>query len=157
MGTTWSVQVSTTSLPDANALHDELDELLGTLDLEIFSTWAPNSELSMLNESAPEQNVTVSPQLMAVLAMSKDLYVETNQAFDITVGPLVNLWGFGPQQVTSELPDAAAVEQQLHKLGMQDLLLDQTDSTVLKRKALTLDLSAIAKGYAVDAAANLLI
>jgi thiamine biosynthesis lipoprotein len=134
-----------------------LDELLRTLDLAIFSTWAPASELSLLNESAPGKKIPVSPPLMTVLALSKTLHTETREAFDITIGPLVNLWGFGPQVVTSGLPNAAAVEQQLHNLGMQDLILDQTDNTVLKHKTLTLDLSAIAKGYAVDVVADLLV
>jgi FAD:protein FMN transferase len=157
MGTTWSVQVSAANFPNANALHAELNELLHTLDVEIFSTWTPNSELSLLNASPPDREIPVSPALMTVLSMSKTLHAETNQAFDITIGPLVNLWGFGPQPVPAQLPDAAAVEQQLHQLGMQDLMLDQADSTVLKHKALTLDLSAIAKGYAVDVVADLLI
>jgi thiamine biosynthesis lipoprotein len=157
MGTTWSVQVSAANFPNANALHAELDALLGRLDVEVFSTWAENSELSRLNASMPGKKQTVSPPLMAVLAMAKDLYAETNHVFDITIGPLVNLWGFGPQPASGEVPDAAAIERQLQKLGMADLILDQTDSAVLKRKALTLDLSGIAKGYAVDAAASLLL
>ena len=157
MGTTWSVQVSAANFPNANELHEELDALLKRLDVEVFSTWTENSELSRLNASAPGEALAVSPPLMAVLVMAKVLYAETGHAFDITIGPLVNLWGFGPQPTLPEVPDAAVIEQQLQKLGMADLILDQVNNTVLKRKAVSLDLSAIAKGYAVDAAANLLM
>lgn len=156
MGTTWSVQVSAADFPDANALRAELDDLLRTLDVKIFSTWAAESELSRLNASPPAAAIEVSPPLMTVLALAKDLHAQTHQAFDITIGPLVNLWGFGPQPATPGLPDSAAIAQQKRKLGMADLILDQTNNTVLKHKELTLDLSAIAKGYAVDMVANLL-
>lgn len=157
MGTTWSVQVSSISLHDADALHAELDELLHTLDVKIFSTWVQDSELSRLNVSMPGQQIAVSPPLMAVLALSQTLHTQTRQAFDITIGPLVNLWGFGPYAAAAELPAAAVIEEHRQQMGMADLILDQADNTVLKRKPLTLDLSAIAKGYAVDAAASLLL
>ena len=156
MGTTWSVQINSTASPVLQKTSHELETLLHHLDVDVYSTWSAGSELSKLNASPVGATVKVSAELMAVLAMSKVLHVATDQTFDITIGPLVNLWGFGPEETPTTLPDAAVVEQYRHKLGMADLVLDPNALTVLKNKALTLDLSAIAKGYVVDEAARLL-
>jgi FAD:protein FMN transferase len=157
MGTTWNVQISAADSPSLHNVSTELEQLLRHLDVDVYSTWVEDSELGRLNTSPPGQAVEVSPELMAVLAMAKKLHLETSEAFDITIGPLVNMWGFGPQSAPATRPAAAAIEQNRQKLGMADLLLDETNRTVLKQKPLELDLSAIAKGYAVDAAANLLV
>jgi thiamine biosynthesis lipoprotein len=78
-------------------------------------------------------------------------------AFDITVGPLVNLWGFGPDPMLFVAPDAVLIRQTLTKIGYQKLLFDDQNQRVKKIEvSLYLDLSAIAKGYAVDKVGALL-
>ncbi|MES2627000.1 MAG: FAD:protein FMN transferase [Pseudomonadota bacterium] len=165
MGTTWSVQInssnsvsnSSSNAAALQAVDAEIEGLLRHLDLDVYSTWAAESELSRLNTSPPESTFIVSSELMTVLVMAKTLHGKTEGAFDITIGPLVNLWGFGPQDIQDGLPDTAAIELNRRKMGMADLVLDEKNLTVLKRKPLTLDLSAIAKGFAVDKAAALLM
>ncbi len=156
MGTTWSVQVSSADSAALITIEDELRALLLHLDEDVYSTWAPQSELSRLNRSPPGQNIGISSELMSVLSMSKTLHVATGGAFDITIGTLVNLWGFGPVNAQAAIPDGAAIESGRQDLGISALALDEQGMTVLKQKSLTLDLSAIAKGYAVDRAAGLL-
>lgn len=157
MGTTWNVQISSANPAKLQKIETELEALLRHLDLDVYSTWASQSELSRLNLTPPGNTLDISPELMTVLAISKTLHVATGGAFDITIGPLVNLWGFGPVDVPSSLPDVQAVERSRQLLGMSDLILDEAGLTVMKQKPLTLDLSAIAKGYAVDEAASVLV
>lgn len=157
MGTTWSVQISSAASSVLQKTGHELEVLLHHFDADVYSTWNKNSELSRLNASAIGESFKVSPELMAVLAMSKVLHAATHQAFDITIGPLVNLWGFGPEEIPMQVPEAAVIDQHRQQMGIADLVLDAKTGTVVKNRPLTLDLSAIAKGYAVDEAARLLV
>ena len=157
MGTTYSVQV----LPphadlDPDALQRRIDVLLAKVNA-LMSTYAPDSELSRFNATQSTDWFAVSPELVKVVDVARQVSDASGGAFDITVGPLVNLWGFGPESRPDALPaqtdiDAARARVGYHKLHTRAeppaLRKDQPD--------LYVDLSAIAKGYGVDRVATLL-
>jgi len=156
MGTRWNVQVVTTT-PDqeAEALTGPLQDLMHRLDREIFSTWNPDSELSRFNRSEVGVPQPVSPELLQVLLLSQQINLRSLQGFDAAIGSLVNAWGFGPEPAEA-IPTPEVLAQAVANSGMSALALDPAAGTLRRDKAVLLDLSAIAKGFAVDKVAELL-
>ena len=159
MGTSYQVQLL--ELP-GNVPEDEfaaeINALLARLDREVFSTYAPNSELSRLNRQRTGVPFIVSADMLFVLQLAREISESTSGAFDPTVGPLVNLWGFGPDVnlLEAAVPPQAEIANALERVGYQHLLINASNSEVLKTRDVYIDLSAIAKGYAVDKVAELL-
>lgn len=156
-GTSFTIKASTLPSSITNSeLRKQVKQLLDEINGQM-STYLQDSELSIINKSRATQWLSVSVPLYTVLKAANDISKLSNGAFDITVGPLVNLWGFGPDPMTFVAPDDAVIEQQLQKIGYAKLAFDDE---VLKLKKiepeLFMDLSAIAKGYAVDQIAQLL-
>ncbi len=159
MGTSYSVQYSASlSSENQRRLEREAGELLYQLDKEIFSTYAPESELSRLNRAATSGPITVSPELFSVLEESLRVAELSEGAFDISIAPVVDLWGFGPGKmvIDRKAPEQALLDQALASVGYSYIELDAANRSVLRRRALTIDLSAVAKGYGVDRLAELL-
>ena len=153
MGTSYQFQL--VGIPvelSLKLIAEEIKVLLMDLDSGIFSTYAPDSELSQLNRHVVSLPFEASPELMEVLLLAQEISVLTNGAFDITVGPLVNLWGFGPNPEISRnnLPTGAAIEDALRHVGYNYLSIDVVHSQLKKNSDILIDLSGIAKGYAVD-------
>jgi thiamine biosynthesis lipoprotein len=115
-----------------------------------MSTYDDHSELSRFNRSAPGTWFPVSPQLARVAAAAKRLSDFTAGAFDVTVGPLVNLWGFGPDGVGPE-PGADELAAALARVGDRFFEVRLQPPALRKTGPIYVDLSAIAKGYGVDA------
>ena len=137
----------------------EIETLLARLDREIFSTWAEDSELSRLNRQPPGVPMPVSAELFAVLRLAGEISTATGGAFDMTAGSLVNLWGFGPRGAAEpfvRIPADAEISQALVNTGTDRLELDEASSTATRLAEVYIDLSAIAKGYAVDQVVALL-
>lgn len=154
MGTTYRVVVVPGQLSTAG-LDAEIAALLAALD-GAMSTYKPDSELNRLNRQMVGQPFVVSPDLLAVLLLSAEAFEITQGAFDPTVGPLVDLWGFGPLDTADQMPDAAAIRALRSQMGFQRLVIDARTSSVVKRAALRLDLSGVVPGYAADRVAQLL-
>lgn len=155
MGTQWQVQLVDDGKGELDGLATAVEALLQELDLEVFSTWNEESELSRLNRDTSEQALPASPALLQVLQTALRIHKDSDGAFDPSIGALVNLWGFGPEKITmSPTPDAIADARS--RLGASELQLDLVAGTVSKPARLQLDLSGIAKGYAVDRVAELL-
>ncbi|HWK53837.1 MAG TPA: FAD:protein FMN transferase [Hyphomicrobiales bacterium] len=154
MGTSWSLQYWSEA-PEDPTLALVLGAALTRLDRQIFSTYAPDSELNRLNAAPMGSTVVVSAELHTVLAMAQTVYRQSGGAFDATVGPLVRLWGFGPDPAGDHLPDDEAIAAARARLGMEKLVLG-TGRQVRRAAPVELDLSAIAKGYAVDVLADML-
>ena len=154
MGTYWKITVHDRALlPDLRARVEA--RLLAINGL--MSTYDPDSLLSQINAAAAGQWIPVDDELLQVLYASEQLSRMTGGAFDVTVGPLVNLWGFGPGDVQiSHPPSAQQILQVRQMIGWQHLQLRQQPAAVRKMRNLYVDLSAIAKGYAVDEIAELL-
>lgn len=152
MGTTYQLQIvdmPTQKTPELVA--DEIAALLSDLDAGIFSTYAPDSELSRFNRHDVDVPFMASPQLLDVLQKSRSIAELTGGAFDVTVGFLVNEWGFGPTTIPpGTVPGQARIDELLETVGYRYLEIDVARSEVRKTRPIYVDLSAIAKGYAVD-------
>ncbi len=154
MGTTYSVKVSVDpSVPkEEKELAAEIEQTL--LDFnQIMSTYIEGSELSSLNKAPVGEWLSISEALTKVLDISAAVYIQSDGAFDITVGPLVNLWGFGPESIT-RVPSDADIDAVQHRIGMK--LIQRRKGQLKKLNDVYIDLSAVAKGYAADVVASLL-
>lgn len=157
MGTYYHVEV--VALPpaiDQEQLQQQVADVLGSVE-QSMSTYIEDSEISRFNDYADTDWFNVSAEFCAVVAAAQHLSANTYGAFDVTVGPLVNLWGFGPDPATIEPPDATKVEDVLRRTGYELLRADCDRSALAKSNAaLQIDLSAFAKGYGVDRVTELL-
>lgn len=154
MGTTYAVQWH--DAQGGNSCQVSQSEVAQLLDQvnAIMSTYLPDSELSRLNQSSTDGWLDLSAELAEVLGVAQVVWRQSAGAFDVTVGPLVNLWGFGPD-AGIEHPSPAQQQQARERVGMDKLELD--GAQLRKHQAdLFIDLSALAKGYAVDRVAQLL-
>jgi thiamine biosynthesis lipoprotein len=153
MGTTYSVRIAGRPALSAERLQALLTERLGQVNASM-STWDPRSEISRINAAPADTPLRLGADLRIVLAAALALSRATDGAFDPTVGPLVNLWGFGPDRGSGEpLPGAVAEIQR--RIGYRHAELEG-DVLTKTREGLQLDLSAIAKGFGVDALARVL-
>ncbi len=155
MGTAWHVQVVGSDAKSVREAGAAIVKLLAYLDREVFSTWTEDSELSRLNRGALNVAHPVSPEMLDALQLAQEIYRKSRNTFDISIGPLVNLWGFGPVPATG-LPDSDSIAAARAQLGLDALHVDAAAGTVTFTRRLTLDLASIAEGYAADKAAELL-
>jgi thiamine biosynthesis lipoprotein len=157
MGTTYSVQlVDPPQTVEPAVLQEQVDDVLADINA-VMSTYDAGSELSRFNASSSTDWYGVSAELAGVVAVAQGVSAASGGAFDVTVGPLVNLWGFGPGDGSRVPPDPERVRAAKLRTGYGKL--DVRRSPPALRKAvpdLYVDLSAIAKGYGVDRVAALL-
>ena len=158
MGTTYIVKVVPTD-DYSDALNTELAHRISDA-LEnvnaLMSTYQPDSELSRFNASRSLEPFSISKETAEVFACAQAVSRATNGALDVTIGPLVNAWGFGPE-VRSGVPGDAEIDALRKRVGYEKLVLDLDNNTIRKTiPDLYCDLSAVAKGYAVDRVAELL-
>jgi len=120
-----------------------------------MSTYLEDSEISRFNRHPEASPFTVSAATMEVLRTAIEISDKTDGAFDVTVGPLVEAWGFGPSPTPPRQLDGTELASLLERIGYHKLRLDEAASTVTKSLGeLHCDLSGIAKGYAVDRVAE---
>lgn len=157
MGTTFDIQLVD---PPESVQKDQLQEQIALLLARIeksMSTYDPDSELSRFNAHTDSNWYPVSTELCDVVAAAQTITALSGGAFDVTVGPLVNLWGFGPVDTADSLPDAGRVAEVLQLTGNRHLRADCAQPALAKAlPELYVDLSAYAKGYGVDQVAALL-
>ncbi len=135
--------------------RNRVEELLARINRQM-STYDPNSELSRFNRNPSTDWIAVSPELHQVVAEGLRTSELTNGAFDITVGPLVNLWGFGPEPRRDQVPSDVAIARVRERVGYWRLQAREQPPALKKERAdLYVDLSALAKGYGVDQLAAL--
>lgn len=160
MGTTYSAKVfaadDAAETIDRESLTFDVDAELRNVN-DQMSTYLKSSEISRFNVSDSTDWFDVSPEFAAVVAASQEIAAETDGAFDITVGPLVNAWNFGPEPRTGKAPAAETVASLLDQVGYQKLAV-RTNPPAIKKSIpdLQIDLSAIAKGHGVDRVVKLL-
>lgn len=156
MGTTFSISayVSDAALYE-EAIEASLNEAR-RID-RMLSNYKPESELSQVNLHAAESPVRVSRELFQLLRMCLDVSRESDGAFDVTVGPLMKLWGFYLAGA-AHVPDAQAVTKVLDHVGFRLVILDAEQQTVrFTKPGVELDPGGVGKGYAVDRMAAILI
>lgn len=151
MGTTYSIKAFGENLDQAQ-IKSEIDDFLYAYNLR-FSTYVENSELSLLNLAPTNKAIQISQELMTVIRKAKTIYVKTGGMYDVTVGPLVNRWGFGPASKKGR-PTGNEVSLIHQRVGMDNLKIE--GDSVIKLKSIYIDLSSIAKGDGVDKVAKLL-
>ncbi|MGY5450280.1 FAD:protein FMN transferase [Agarivorans sp. MS3-6] len=156
MGTYYQVKLAepTASLPAGEVMQAKIDEVLQQVNQEM-STYMPDSELSRFNQHRSDQALNISDNLALVIEASLLLSEDSGGAFDVTVGPLVNLWGFGPEGRPEQRPSDQELAEAKAKIGYQHLSLSNGNLSK-ELPELYLDLSAIAKGHGVDRVADLL-
>lgn len=147
MGTTWSVVIGAGSAPDAqNLIQSELD----SVD-QAMSTWKDDSEVSRFNAFESTDWFSVSKETATVVQSALQVSDATNGAFDITVSPLIDLWNFDRNEGRDQIPADTQVAAARKNVGYKNLEA-RLDPPALRKSlpALSINLSAIAKGYAVD-------
>jgi thiamine biosynthesis lipoprotein len=156
MGTSYMVKVSDKAAQpaDIQTLKNKVDTLLKKVNMQM-STYLPNSEISLFNQKNDTSSFPIYPELAKVLKLSAEINQESGGAFDITVGPLVDLWGFGKKGNRESPPSNAIVEETKKYIGFDKIILGN-NSIAKKNPKTELDLSAVAKGYGVDVVADLL-
>ena len=162
MGTTFAITIE--GFTDAQRLPEIESAIKQRLvDInQIMSTYIPASEISQFNRSQTTDWYNVSKELLEIVQLAQSISVQSPGAFDITVGPAVNLWNFGPQTEASStdrsvIPTADDIAQVLKHIGYQQLHTRENPPGLKKDDPqLQMDLAAIAKGYAVDQIIELL-
>jgi thiamine biosynthesis lipoprotein len=135
------------------AAEEALDEIQ-RLDRKL-SVYQPDSDIAHINARAAHESVRISPELFRLLENARDLSQKTAGTFDITVGPLLKLWGFMGAEGT--IPDEHELEAARAVVGFDKVLLDAEEQSVrFTRPGVLVDLGSIGKGYAIDRAAEIL-
>lgn len=151
MGTTWSIQLinAPNRAPSANPtafIQGRLDELES-----LFTNWKPNSPVSRFNQSTTTDWQTVPQELAEVVTQAQKLSLETGGAFDITLSPLIDLWGFGAKGRRNTPPDEATIIQAQSQCGWQRLEIKLDPPQLRKTHPdLQINVSALVEGYAAD-------
>jgi thiamine biosynthesis lipoprotein len=163
MGTTYQAKlVAKPGEVDTGSLHKEVEQALAEIDRQM-STYRPDSELSQFNRTPANQWFPVSAAVAEVAAAARDISEKTDGAMDVTVGPLVRLWHFGPTTDGGETnqknfvpPSDEEIAAARHKVGYRKLDVRLKPPALRKSvDGLEVDLSSIAPGYAIDQLAQL--
>jgi thiamine biosynthesis lipoprotein len=140
MGTTYTI--TTDIYIDKKIIDNELQNIN-----QIFSNWLPDSEVTKLNNHPINIPFKTSPELLDLLTKSYQIYQKTNGFFNVSIGNLIDVWGFGVLKTTTR-PSQKSIQKNLVNSGMQHFILD--NNKIIKLKNIKFNFSAIAKGYGVD-------
>lgn len=155
MGTYYAITIDGASETERDAIQTEIDTCLVDVNRQM-STWDPESEISTFNKSESTDWFPVSPEFAMVVTESIRIHTFTQGAFDPTVAPLIDLWGFGTKRPKS-FPTEEAIDAAKSQTGMQYIEARAEPASIRRRRpGITLNLSAIAKGHGVDRVSELL-
>lgn len=146
-GSTYQIKYKS---PEGQNFGEEIEEILRQIDLSM-STYVPSSLISQINNS--DTLVQVDSLFIKVLKRSLEIAEETSGDFDPTIGPLVNLWGFGFEKVRQDVSEDT-IQQVLSKVGYDSIRVDDMNVSVPEK--FTIDFNAIAQGFTVDYIADFL-
>ena len=145
MGTYYNISVVGTSLDITDLLiHNTLEEVN-----QEMSTYIPSSFISKFNEATLGEWIESSPSFIKVLSHAIETCNLSDGYFDVTVGGLVNIWGFGPSKV-KDLPSMNQIINSLQRIGCDAVSVNFFEGKVKRNSDVKIDLSAIAKGFAID-------
>ena len=148
MGSTYSLVLYGEDQAKLEAAAESAFDEARRLD-SLLSNYKPESEWSQVNSHAAEHPVAVSQELFDLLAACVDYSDKSEGSFDITVGPLMKVWGF--YKGSGHLPKPGEVQKALQQIGYQNIVLNPADRTVFfKKPGLNIDPGGVGKGYAVD-------
>ena len=157
MGTSYHIRYDQSAAIDAETIQAKVDERLVQIN-DSMSTYQDNSLITKFNLLPPGQALPLDPDFISVLTMSKEVYKASQGAFDPTVMPLIETWGFGGKLSVDKLqspPSEADIAKAKALIDFDSVQLSG-DSLSKTKPGVELDFSAIAKGYGVDAIADVL-
>lgn len=158
MGTFWRVSVAGVAADRKEALQKEIQQRLDSDDREL-STWKSDSVISRFNQYRGSDPQPVSDNMANIITLSLRIGQKTAGAMDITVGPLVNLWGFGPDKQPVKTPTQAQIDAARALTGLQHLhVIERVEGAYLQKDlpGLYVDLSTVGEGFATDHLARLM-
>ena len=157
MGTTYTIKLTVVDTKiDRARISTGVNQRLDNINAQM-STYMETSRLSIINQSNTRDWEEIPADLYTVIEEALRVNNLSYSAFDITIGPVVNLWGFGPKAQLEIVPDESTIREALDSVGSQYIHLRKEPYAIQKGKPdLYIDLSAIAKGYAVDVIADYL-
>jgi thiamine biosynthesis lipoprotein len=156
LGTTWTIKALSQDELDEKELRKDIVRRIEELE-KIFSHWRADSELYQFNAALTTTPISIHPELMELLRHAEWMYKQTDGAFDPTIAPVVNLWGFGPVGKTrSSIPSADQIQQALTLTGLDKLEILSKGMVRKKLPSLQLDFSGSAKGEIIDQICTLL-
>ncbi|NLC12291.1 MAG: FAD:protein FMN transferase, partial [Firmicutes bacterium] len=129
---------------EAKLLAEDVFAEMARLE-ELLSAHLENTDIHLLNSRAGKEAVTVSPQTAEVIKKSLELSEQTGGAFDITIAPVLQLWGFGEEKQLVPSPDQ--LEKALALVDYRNVTFKNSNLVKLEREGMRLDLGGIAKGY----------
>ncbi|MGA5482103.1 FAD:protein FMN transferase [Pseudomonas siliginis] len=148
MGSTWSVKyVRHAGVADPSMVRGEVETILGEVDQQL-STYRSDSAIQRFNALPADSCQAMPAAVLELVRIGEQLSMQSEGSYDLTVEPLLDLWGFGPQGREEKIPDAAAVAEVMQRVGHQHLRID--GERLCKDAAVEVDFNSIAAGYAVD-------
>jgi thiamine biosynthesis lipoprotein len=150
MGTSYSIKAL--HVADADKLHAQVEARLVQVN-DLMSTYISDSEVSRLNQLPVGDVMSLSQENQMMLALAERLMNESGGKFDVTLGPLIALWGFGADPSRVDVPAQTEISAALAQMGLDALKLDGAE--VRKLAPVAVDFSAYAKGFGVDELARL--
>ena len=156
LGTTWTVKVLSYQPIDEHKLRTDIAAKIEEAE-RILSHWRPDATLYQLNASLSSEPIFIPPSLHELLRHAKWTYEQTGGAFDPTIAPLVNLWGFGPVSTNRlSIPTEKEIDETLLSTSMNQVEILSEFRVRKKLPALQIDLSASAKGEIIDEVCEML-
>ena len=155
MGSAWTVKIAGHLRASNEELRAGVQARFDAVNLAL-STYRADSALSHFNNDDSGQWVDIDAELGEVLSYALSLAEDSGGVYDVTVAPLVNLWGFGPDPATWLVPEAAALENARMRVGWRKVEVDTTKRRARKAPGVRIDLSSLGKGRGVDRAAEYL-
>lgn len=155
MGTTYHIKVVSLFYKDTEGLKGKIENRLKDIN-KSMSTFSKESEITRFNIFDSEEKFAVSDDFLRVMNVARKIYELSEGAWDGTVYPLVELWGFGSKERKDGVPDNKEIEKVLINVGFDKIDISESGYLVKKNPSVTLDLASIAKGYGVDAIADVI-
>jgi FAD:protein FMN transferase len=156
MGTTYHIKVVKGIFTHTANLQKKIDARLDQIN-KSMSTFIKDSEISRFNsDHNAGKKIMISDDFYNVLTVAKKIYEETGGAWDGTVKPLVDLWGFGNGKIRDTLPEKSQIQELLPGVGFNNIEISPDHYLIKKKASTSLDLASIAKGYGVDQVAALI-
>jgi thiamine biosynthesis lipoprotein len=157
MGTTYHIKVVTWLNKDTDSLRGKIEQRLSEINSSM-SIYMEDSEISRFNKyQTIDKNFEVSDDFIRVVAIGKRLYEITGGAWDATINPIVNIWGFGNYKKKRKIPSIEQIKKLKENIGFNYINISDEGHLVKKKGKVALDFGSIAKGYAVDELSTLIL
>jgi FAD:protein FMN transferase len=157
MGTTYHITILTDHNQTTKGIHEKIDQKLEGIN-QSMSTYRPDSQISRFNAlKKANEKFVISEDFLEVLLVSRTVFQLTDGAWDGTVNPLVNLWGFMSEKLPAKIPDKNEIDKILPQIGFDKIIISSDGYILKKDPEISLDLASIAKGHGVDKISELLL